>query len=382
MKVTASRIRGRSGQAGRSRLHQLEVAVVISVQAGLAAALAWLIGHDVLGNPSPVFAPSAAVGTIVAALGQRARRTVELLLGVGLGIATSDLLLAVLGTGFWQTGFVVGCAILATLMLFGRSGAAVGQAGGTAVLLATLSPAQQDLEWPRIVDTLVGGVVGLVVVALLLPINPMRILDRDAAPIFRCLAAQLREVAAALATHDQPRAVRAMEALRDMGPDLGRLHEAISGAEEVVSLAPARWRRRQDVERFAHAAAHMDRVVEHSRGLAHRSAIALQYKEPIPRDLSPSVDQLAEAVELLRHEHRTGRPSDRTHHKIRDAVHLAGQARSQRVDEFADAVVTQLRTAASELLRATGLDPTLANQAVRKAAQRGKEPARTLRRSG
>ncbi|OKI74082.1 FUSC family protein [Micromonospora sp. CB01531] len=103
-------------------MHQLEVAVVISLQAGLAAALAWSIGHDVLGNPSPVFAPSAAVGTIVAALGQRARRTAELLLGVGLGIATTDFLLTFLGTGFWQTGFIVGFAILATLVLFGRSG--------------------------------------------------------------------------------------------------------------------------------------------------------------------------------------------------------------------------------------------------------------------
>ncbi|MEU5529460.1 FUSC family protein [Micromonospora chersina] len=85
----------------------MEVALVISVQAGLAAALAWWIGHRVLGNPSPVFAPSAAVGTIVAALGQRARRTFELLIGVGLGIAASDFLLAVLGHGFWQVGVIV-----------------------------------------------------------------------------------------------------------------------------------------------------------------------------------------------------------------------------------------------------------------------------------
>ncbi|WP_346534374.1 FUSC family protein [Micromonospora sp. DPT] len=363
------------------RLHQFEVALVISVQAGLAAALAWLIGHDVLGNPSPVFAPSAAVGTIVAALGQRAHRTAELLIGVGLGIATTDFLLMFLGTGFWQTGFVVGCAILATLVLFGRSGAAVGQAGGTAVLLATLSPAQQDLEWPRIVDTMVGAVVGLLVVALLLPINPMRILDRDAAPVFRCLAGQLREVSAALATRDQQRAVRALETLRGMGPDLDRMHQALSGAEEVVSLAPARWRRRQDVERFAHGTVHLERVIEHSRGVARQSAMALEYNESIPPDLSVAVGYLADAVELLRREHRAGRPPERTRQKIRDAAHQAGRARALGVDDFGDAVVAQLRAIASNLLRATGCEPAPANQEVRTAVQDGKEAVRTGGRS-
>ncbi|MGR6319890.1 FUSC family protein [Micromonospora soli] len=347
--------------------------MVISLQAGLAAALAWSIGHNVLGNPSPVFAPSAAVGTIVAALGQRARRTAELLLGVGLGIATTDFLLTLLGTGFWQTGFIVGCAVLATLVLFGRSGAAVGQAGGTAVLLATLAPAQKDLEWPRIVEATVGGLVGLVVVALLLPINPMRILDRDAAPIYQSLAAQLREISAALATHDQQRAVRTLDTLRSMGPELDRMHQALSGAEEVVSLAPARWRRRQDVERFAHATVYLERVIEHSRGLARRSAMALQYHERIPPDLSAGVEHLADAVGLLRSEHRAGRPTERTHQKIRDAVHHAGRARALGVNDFGDAVVTQLRTAASDLLRATGCDPTSANEEIRTAMQDGEQ---------
>ncbi|MGY0002929.1 FUSC family protein [Micromonospora sp. I033] len=346
---------------------------MISVQSGLAAALAWLIGHDVLGNPAPVFAPSAAVGTIVAALGQRAHRTIELLLGVGLGIATTDFLLSVLGTGLWQTGLVVGGAILTTILLFGRSGAAVGQAGGTAVLLATLAPAQKDLEWPRIVEATVGGVVGLLVVALLLPLNPMRILDRDAAPIFAGLAHELREVAASLTHRDRERAVRALTALRSMGPDLDRLHQALSGAEEVVSLAPARWLRRKDVERFARATQLLERVIEHSRGVARRSAMALQYREPIPPELATSVGRLADAVELLRKEHRAGRPTEKTRLAVCGAVYAAGRARKLGVDEFGEAVITQLRTAASDLLRATGCDATSANDQVRQAAQRGAE---------
>ncbi|MEW2380895.1 hypothetical protein AB0873_02185 [Micromonospora sp. NPDC047707] len=75
---------------------------------------------------------------------------------------------------------VVTLAIAVALLLTGRSGALVAQAGSTAVLIATLSPATRDLELPRILDAVVGGVVGLGVVAVLLPINPMRVLDRPA----------------------------------------------------------------------------------------------------------------------------------------------------------------------------------------------------------
>ncbi|MEU1810668.1 FUSC family protein [Micromonospora sp. WMMD1076] len=376
VRTGTTRFRQRGGRAGRLRLHQMEVALVISVQAGLAAALAWWIGHNVLGNPSPVFAPSAAVGTIVAALGQRARRTFELLIGVGLGIAASDFLLALLGDGFWQVGVTVAGAILATLVLFGRSGSAVGQAGGTAVLLATLGPVQKDVELPRIVEATVGGVVGLVVVVLLLPFNPMRILDRDAAPIYRCLADQFREVAAALRTHDQPRAIRALDTLRGLGPDLSRMHQSLNGAEEVVRLAPARWRRREDVERFADASLYLERVIEHARGVARRSAMALQYDERIPADLCAGVGQLADAVELLRREHRSARHRGRTQQKIDDAVQAAGRAQAHGLDAFGEAVVTQLRTAASDLLRAAGADPTTSNREVRASIKRGEDAVR------
>ncbi|MEU3453423.1 FUSC family protein [Micromonospora sp. NPDC006766] len=136
---------------------------LISIQAGLAAALSWVIARDLLHNPSPVFAPSAAVGTIVSAIGQRGRRTAETMLGVGLGIVVGDAVLLKIGYGPWQVGFVVAVALLAAFVLVGRSGALVAQAGGTAVLLATLAPVTPNLEWPRIVQASVGGLVGLAV---------------------------------------------------------------------------------------------------------------------------------------------------------------------------------------------------------------------------
>ncbi|MET7967137.1 FUSC family protein [Micromonospora sp. NPDC005305] len=237
-------VRAEGRAAGRLRLRLLEVTVVIAVQAGLAAALAALLAQRLLGPGAHVFAPAAAVGTIATAIGQRARRTFELLVGVGLGIVVGDVLRDLLGSGSWQTGLVVTLAIATALLVAGRGGALVGQAGGTAVLIATLAPVEPGLELPRIFDALVGGVVGLGVVALLLPVNPLRVLDRATEPIVTALTTELDAVARALTTRDADAATRSLERMRGLDADVGRLNDALSGAEEVVTLAPVRWRRR------------------------------------------------------------------------------------------------------------------------------------------
>ncbi|MEU5724166.1 FUSC family protein [Micromonospora sp. NPDC047738] len=366
-----TRARSQGGQAGRLRLRQLEVTAVISVQAGLAAALAALLAQYLLGPGAHVFAPAAAVGTIATAIGQRARRTFELLVGVGLGILVGDLLRFLLGSGSWQLGLVVALAIATALLVAGRGGALVGQAGGTAVLISALAPVRSGLELPRIFDALVGGLVGLAVVVLLLPVNPIRVLDRAAAPIFTVLTEQLDAVAHALTTRDADAAVRALERLRGLDADVGRLNEALTGAGEVVTLAPARWHRRALYHRYANGAAHLERLILYARSVARRSATALQYDEPIPAALPDAVSRLAAAARALRHAGRSGEDLDRTHQLTQESAQLAGRAWAQGVRSYGDGVITDLRTAASELLRATGCEPDDANRMVRTAAGAG-----------
>ncbi|MBQ0902788.1 FUSC family protein [Micromonospora sp. U21] len=365
------RVRHRGGQAGRIRARQWEITLVIAIQAGLAAALAALIAQHLLGPGAHVFAPAAAVGTIATAIGQRARRTFELLGGVGIGITIGDTLRFLLGSGPWQTGAVVALAIASALLVAGRGGALVGQAGGTAVLIATLAPMDRGLELPRIFDALVGGVVGLVVVALLLPINPLRVLDRAVAPIVTALGEQLAELAQALRERDADRAVRILERLRGTEGDLGRLHESLSGAEEVVTIAPARWHRRQQFRQYARGAEHLERLTLDSRALARWSATALQYDEPIPEELPEAVARLGQAVTEMRSECRLGRDPERTRELIEQCADLAGRAAATGVQSFADALITDLRTMCSDLLRAAGSEPDDANRMVRKAAGAG-----------
>ncbi|MEH0841206.1 FUSC family protein [Micromonospora sp. CPCC 205711] len=366
-KHLAARAAHHGGKAGRLRLRQAEIIVVIAAQCGLAATLAWGLAHEVAGRPAPVFAPSAAVGTIVAALGQRTRRTAEMMLGVALGLLISDVILRFIGFGAWQIGLVVALAIAIALLMTGHSGALVAQAGGTAVLIATLSPVQQNLEWARLIEAGSGAVVGLVVVALLVPIDPMRTLDRAAAPLVETTASQLQEVAQALRQRDPDRAVRALDHLRGMDADVVRLHEALGGAEEVTMISPVRWKRRRDVERYQRGIQYMDRVALECREIARWAATSLQYDEPVPEELIAALERLAETVRVLQREARKVEPLEQTRQGVLDVARLVGQACRKGLGSYGSALVVQLRTAASDLLRATGYETDTANRMVREA---------------
>jgi hypothetical protein len=352
----------------RDRFRQIEINAMVAIQAGVAAAIAWVISAEILHTQQPVFAPAAAVGTIASSVGQRLRRTVALILGVAVGIGIGDVLMLLAGRGAWQLGLIVTLAVIAAILLSGR-GVLVAQAGGSAVLIAALSPTVGQLEYPRFVDALIGGGVGMVVVLLLLPLNPRRIVQRAATYPIEELARQLKVTAQALASRDSVRAGQAVEGFGAMESDLQTLKAAVEGAKEVVQLAPARWHRRQTLALFSEGAEHMEDAVWSSRGLARRAVTLIEDKEPLPAGLPIAVDRLSEAVRLLHDEFRNGRVPEEARRRVLRAVHEASRGYDEGVGLSGAAVVAQLRSAANDLLRATGIDKNGANRLIHHAAK-------------
>src|SRR5436305_7132446 len=204
-------VRSRASLADRGR--RVRAALVFAAQAALAAGLSWLIANDVLHHARPFFAPIAAVIALNVSLGQRLRRVVELVVGVALGILVGDSLIYFIGTGPVQLGAGVGIAILVAVFL-GGSPVVIGQAASSAVLVATLAPPTGGIYYTRFVDALIGGVVGIIVTALLLPVNPLTVIRRVAGAALDAIVAGLRDCAAALAERDQARAQAALDRLR------------------------------------------------------------------------------------------------------------------------------------------------------------------------
>ncbi|MEU8116887.1 FUSC family protein [Micromonospora sp. NPDC048947] len=359
-------LRHRSRATLHDRLHRVRMAGGLAVQAGLAAGLAYLISHKVLGNPQPVFAPISAVGTLAASVGQRFRRTVELIVGVGVGVAVGDLLIYLLGTGAWQLGLVVTVAILLTIFA-GASVAIVIQAAATAVLIVTLSPSTQNLEIPRFVDAFLGGGIALLVTAVLLPLNPLRVINRAARPALDLLAAQLDATADGLRNWDRATIQGALERLRNNKEELATLGEAIEGAKETATLSPARWHRRDELTHYAEAADPIDRAMRNSGTLIRRSVTLVEDEEPVPDPMPDAIGHLAESVRLLKHEFAAGEEPEKARERSLRAVSEAGRAYGDGVGFSGSVVIAQIRTTASDLLVASGIEQEEANRWIRTA---------------
>ncbi|MGB2571080.1 FUSC family protein [Micromonospora citrea] len=361
-----AQLRHRGRATLHDRLHRVRMALVLAVQAGLAAGLSWIFAHELLGNPQPVFAPISAVGTLAASVGQRLRRTVELIIGVAVGVFLGDALIYFLGTGGWQLGVVVTSAILLTIF-FGGSVAVVIQAAATAVLIVTLSPSVQDLEIPRFVDAFVGGGIALLVTAILLPLNPLRVINRAARPALDLLSGQLDICAEALRDRDRGSAQRALERLRENKEELAAFTEAIEGAKETSTLSPARWHRRSELTHYAEAADPIDRAMRNSGTLIRRAVTMIEDEEPIPEPMPDAVAHLAESVRLLRHEFAVGAEPEQARERSLRAVSEAGRAYAQGVGFSGSVVIAQVRTTASDLMVASGIEQEEANRLVRQS---------------
>jgi uncharacterized membrane protein YgaE (UPF0421/DUF939 family) len=349
----------------RHRLRQVQANLIVAVQAGAAGALAWVVAHEGLGNDRPVFAPVAAVGTIVSSVGQRLRRTLELIVGVAVGIGIGDALIAVAGTGPWQVGVVVAAAVTLAIALSGQ-GALVAQAASTAVLIATLSPTVQDLEVPRVIDALVGGLTGLLVVILLLPLNPLRAVRRAAAPPLETLSTQLAATATALRSRQTAPAWQAQHDLQSIATDLGHLDEALSGAREVVNLSPVRRSRRHAILLYEHGIEQMTRATHSSRDLIRRAITTINDNEPIPAALPAAIDTLAAAVRHLRDEFGFLRPPHDTRRTALRAVAFSTEAVDAGIGFSGTIIVGEIRSITTYILRATGLRLIEANHLIRR----------------
>jgi uncharacterized membrane protein YgaE (UPF0421/DUF939 family) len=357
-------LRHRGKTTLRDRVRRVHDSFGLALQAGLAAGLSWILAHELLSNPQPVFAPISAVGTAAAAVGQRFRRTVELIFGVAVGVFVGDVLVYLLGTGPWQLGLIVTLAIIAALFLGGSVGVVI-QSAATAVLIVTLSPSEANLEFPRFFDALVGGASALLVSAVLLPLNPLRTINRAAKPALDLLANELDKTAQALRERDSAKAQGALDKLRQNQDELDALGQAIDGAKEATTLSPARWHRRSALAHYVEAAEPIDRAMRNSGTLIRRSITLIEDDEPIPDAMPSAIWDLAESVRRLRHEFSTEAEPHGAREQALRAVSEAGRAYAEGVGFSGNVVVAQIRTAASDLLKASGLEQGEANRLVR-----------------
>jgi hypothetical protein len=156
--------------------------------------------------------------------------------------------------------------------------------------------------------------------------------------------------------------------MRSTEPDYQALQESLVVGRETATLAPIRWRTRGALDRYLHAAVHIERATRNARVLSRRVVSLLSDGEPVPPDLARAVETLAEAVRTLRSELARVEEPRRARSWALDAVRAATDAYDDGVGFSGSVVVAQIRSAAVDLIRATGVSEARADRMVDEAA--------------
>jgi uncharacterized membrane protein YgaE (UPF0421/DUF939 family) len=324
------------------------------LQCAVAAAIAWLVATEVFGHSRPFFAPIAVVICIGVGMGQqRLRRVVELVVGVSVGIGVGDLLISWIGTGPWQIALVLALAMTISVVLGG--GALVTlQAGSSAILVATLLPPGGTAGLDRMLDALIGGVLGLVAIAML-PGDPSEVARRHGRQMLAELAAALRSAADAIDARDRSIAQEALRRARTQRTG-DEFRDALRTAREITALSPLHRRQRHRLRRYLAAAEPLDLALRNSRVLLRRTRSALTDDEPFPPALADGLRGLADAATAF----GTVLGDETEPAEVREAIGEAAEtvtaAAVAHTGFSAQVVTAQLRSVAVDLLQATGLD--------------------------
>jgi uncharacterized membrane protein YgaE (UPF0421/DUF939 family) len=333
-------------------------------QAGLATSIAWVLAKELFGHPRPIFAPVVAFIGVSATLGQRRRYAIEMVIGVALGIGVADALFVAIGDGPLQIAAIVAGAMAAAVAL-GGGAVLVSEAAASALLVVTIQPPGSGLSGARFVDSLLGGVVALVITALI-PTNPASAARRTAEPLLDELAGTLEEAALALEYTDADLAERALLRARSIDPDA--LAETVAAGEEMLRLSPFARRSRSRFSRYAQASTQVDATLTSVKALCRAAVRGIRQGSNIPEPVPAALRDLAEAIRTLDRYFEYPEEEPPVDEYALRAAARATLVLEQTANLSVSAVVAQVRATAVDLLRSWGLDKDRAEELVREAA--------------
>jgi uncharacterized membrane protein YccC len=342
------------------------------LQTATAAGIAYFLASNLLGNEQPFFAPVAAVVTLGLAPGERGKRAFEVALGVVVGLAVADFIVRGIGVGAAQIAVVVVVA-MAAAVLIGERRLLVNQAAISAILVVVIQSPESGFSPDRFFNALVGGGVALVINHLF-PVDPERMVERAARPIFEELAVALEEVATALIGRDRERVEALLESVRELDDRVRSFNEALSAGYETARLSPTRRRSLKHLELYAGASISIELAVINTRVLVRGAANTLRRGEAVPPVVPQAISDLSRAVRALANYLKESEGPEEARRFALEAARGATEALKERHDLTVTVLVGQVRSMVVDLLRSTGMNQeqaliALEEEAPRKSAE-------------
>lgn len=210
------------------------------VKSAVATIGAWLIAGWLIPGPLPVFAAIAALLVVLPSVNQSFAKAIERSIGVIVGVLIATGLSLLLGQQSWVVLLAIVIAMLVAWAFRATPGMG-NQVAISAMLVLALGSSSPQYALDRILETLIGVVIGIIVNALIVPPVLTAPARRDVGLLGAEIAASLDRLAAALLASQTPAQLQGLllEA-RLLKPMLKAADASVTTAEESLTLNPRR----------------------------------------------------------------------------------------------------------------------------------------------
>lgn len=270
------------------------------VKSAVATIAAWLLAGWLVPGHAPVFAAIAALLVVQPSVNQSITKAVERSVGVVVGVLIASGLGILLGPHTWVVLLATVVALLVAWALKMTPGTA-NQVGISAVLVLALGTATPGYAVDRVLETLIGAVLGFLVNLAVVPPVALAPAKEKTDALGREIAAALDRLAEAL-TVPQSRAqveellleARLLRPMRDAA------EAAITDAAESLTFNPRGRRHRTDLARVQELLDAFTPIITQVIGMTR--ACYDRYDPTIVQE--PSVRAIAEQLRRAAHDVR------------------------------------------------------------------------------
>ncbi len=267
-----------------------------AVQITIGALLAYALARYGLQHEAPLLAITVCITSLGFSRDARPRRILQTAIGMVVGIAISEISIIYFGSGILQIALVLLTVLLLARLISASSAFAVTAAIQS--MLVQILPAPDGGVFIRTLDGLIGGVMALIVTALI-PRDPRGIARTDANKLFDFFIDTLQDLRLALRDTNKTLSNQALKNARATQPLIDNWRMSLDSAISISRISPFLMKHKPELRKQRLIMRAMDLATRNLRVIVRRVNFLL--KDDVARPyLADLFEQLAEAVTNLR----------------------------------------------------------------------------------
>jgi uncharacterized membrane protein YgaE (UPF0421/DUF939 family) len=263
-----------------------------AVQITIGALLAYSVAFYALGHVNPLLAVTVCITSLGFSRDARPRRILQTAIGMVVGIAISEIALIYFGSGIIQIALVLILVLIAARFISASSAFAVTAA--IQAMLVQILPEPDGGVFLRTLDGLIGGVMALLVTALI-PRDPRGIARSDANKLFDFFTETLQSLRLALRDANKSLSNQALKNARASQPLIDNWRMSLDSALSISRISPFLMKHKSELRKQRGLMRAMDLATRNLRVIVRRVNFLL--KDDVARPyLADLCEQIAEAV--------------------------------------------------------------------------------------